>query len=120
MSKFLMMLWNDEGGFILSTEAMILWTIAVLGATTGLVAVRNATVTELTEVANTITTFDQSYGYPGISVVSSNGSPSSFVAGSNAVNTPLTPGPARYSLITTGSPLPTQTNYPNIISISSP
>jgi hypothetical protein len=117
-----MMLWNDEGGFILSTEAMILWTIAVLGMTTGLVAVRNATVTELTEVANTITTFDQSYSYQGVALVGPNG-PSAFVAGSNALDTPGTSGgntPTWFGLGATGSPSVTQLTYPNVVSISSP
>ncbi len=119
-----MMLWNDEGGFILSTEAMILWTIVVLGMTTGLVAIRNATLIELTEVANTVTTFDQSYSYPGVALVSPNRT-SALVAGSNALDSPGTSGgnsttPTWFSLGNTGSPQVIQSNYPNIVSISSP
>jgi hypothetical protein len=63
MKLLMKKLWNDEGGFILSTEAMILWTITVLGLIVGLVAIRDATVTELTEVANAIVSFDQSFTY---------------------------------------------------------
>ena len=72
MNQLLKKLWNDQGGFILSTEAMILWTIVVLGMVTGLVAVRDASVTELTEVANTILTFNQSYNYDSIGLDGTN------------------------------------------------
>src|SRR6266852_3804898 len=66
MKNLMKRLWSDEGGFILSTEAMILWTITVLGLIVGLVAIRDATVTELTEVANAIVSFDQSFTYGGL------------------------------------------------------
>jgi hypothetical protein len=92
MKKFFHKLWNDEGGFILSTEAMILWTITVLGLIVGLVAVRDATVTELTEVANTILTFDQSYQYEGILLANQPGTTAAIVltTGSSAQDNPGT------------------------------
>ncbi len=66
MKQLLKKLWNDQGGFILSTEAMILWTIVVLGMVVGLVAVRDASVNELTEVGNAIMSFDQSFQYGSV------------------------------------------------------
>jgi hypothetical protein len=98
MKRLMQRLWNDEGGFILSTEAMILWTITVLGLIVGLAAVRDAAVTELIEVANTILTFDQSYQYATLSLTnqpqgsapSNNPGDSAFTSGSAAQDSPGT------------------------------
>ena len=128
MTKLMKMLWKDEGGFILSTEAMILWTIVVLGMVVGLVAVRDAAVTELTEVANTILTFDQTYGYDG-AILYTNGAAMTgevaMVSGSQATDYPGTTGgvvttPTWFGLGSSGVQIPVQWNQQNVISISVP
>ncbi len=106
MKKLFQKLWNDEGGFILSTEAMILWTIVILGMVTGLVAVRDAAVTELTEVGNAILTFDQSYSYQGVILLVNNGNPGggqfeAMTNGSNAQDYAGTTGGAAGATATT-------------------
>jgi len=68
MRKMFARLWNDDAGFIVSAELLFIATILLIGLVTGLVAVRNAVVTELIEVANAIQSLDQSYSYLGISV----------------------------------------------------
>jgi hypothetical protein len=125
MKKILQKLWNDQGGFILSTEAMILWTIVVLGMVTGLVAVRDAAVLELTEVANAIVTFDQSYGYQGVILNTSNPGIEAQTNGSNAQDFAgttggLPPVPTWYTLSQTGEAIPAPNTALNIISIDSP
>lgn len=60
-------LWNDDAGFIVSTELLLIFTIVVLGLVVGLTNVRNAVVTELTEVASAILALNQSYNITGLS-----------------------------------------------------
>ena len=59
-------LWQDENGFILSSELVLIGTILVIGMITGLTSVRNAVVTELADVAGAIALIDQSYSYGSI------------------------------------------------------
>jgi hypothetical protein len=59
-------LWNDDAGYILSAESVFLFTIAVLGVTVGMAQVRNATVSELAEVANAISSLNQTYSFNGL------------------------------------------------------
>ena len=122
MNQLLKKLWNDQGGFILSTEATILWTITVLGTVVGLVAVRNAAVTEHTEMANTLLTFDQTYSYSGLQL---NGGTSDLAQtnGANALDIPGTsnvvPG-VFYGISPTGVAVVLPTNQVNVISVAAP
>ena len=59
-------LWNDEAGFIVSAELVLVATILVIGMIVGLVSVRNQVVQELVDVAQAIGNLSQSYGYGGI------------------------------------------------------
>jgi len=59
-------LWNDEAGFIISAELVLVATILVIGMIVGLVAVRNAVVQELVDVAQAIGNVSQSYCFGGI------------------------------------------------------
>ncbi|MCC9605431.1 hypothetical protein LOC68_22985 [Blastopirellula sp. JC732] len=54
-------LWNDEAGFIVSTELILIATIVVIGLIVGLAAVRDAVTAELSDVAGAIQEMDQSY-----------------------------------------------------------
>ena len=58
-------LWQDEGGFVLSAEVVMLGTLGVLGAVVGLNAASTAVDQELKEFAGAIRSLDQSYGYVG-------------------------------------------------------
>src|SRR6516225_5788669 len=60
-------LWNDDNGFIVSAELVLVATIVVIGMITGLVAIRKDVTSELTEVGQAIAAIDQSYSYSGLS-----------------------------------------------------
>src|SRR5579883_1552114 len=65
MRKLLSRLWNDDGGAIIAMEWVFIATILVLGIITGLVAVRQAVLTELSDVAQAILSLNQSYSFTG-------------------------------------------------------
>lgn len=56
---------NDEAGFIVSAELVLIATILVLGLIVGLSQVQYAVVTELADVAKAIGSLNQSYYYSG-------------------------------------------------------
>ncbi|MFN9718376.1 MAG: hypothetical protein ACK58L_06775 [Planctomycetota bacterium] len=56
--------WNDEHGVLLSAEAVVVGTIAVVGLTTGLTVVSRSVSEELRDVAFAIRSLDQSYSIP--------------------------------------------------------
>jgi Flp pilus assembly pilin Flp len=70
-------LWDDDKGFVVSIELILISTIAVIGLVAGLTAVRDAVVSELSDVAGAVSDLNQSYSYNGTS------SPTSSTAGSN-------------------------------------
>lgn len=59
-------LWNDEAGFIVSIELILIATIAVIGLIVGLTAVRDAVVSELSDVAGAIQDLNQCYSFNGV------------------------------------------------------
>jgi hypothetical protein len=61
--QMLRRLWNDESGFIASTDLLILSTIVVLGMIVGLVTFRDQVVQELGDMAAAVGALDQSYSY---------------------------------------------------------
>jgi len=62
----MMKLWNDEAGFIVSAELVLIATILVLGMIVGLVSVRDQVVQELGDVAIAFGLLNQSYSFSGI------------------------------------------------------
>jgi Flp pilus assembly pilin Flp len=60
-------LWNDEAGFIIPAELVLIATILVIGMITGLTSVRDAVITELADVGGAIGAVNQSYTYGGAS-----------------------------------------------------
>ena len=60
LSKF----WRDEAGVLLSTEAAIVGTVAVVGISTGLTVVAKSVNEELKDVGFAIRSLDQSYNIP--------------------------------------------------------
>lgn len=59
-------LFNDENGFVVSAELILVATIVVLGLIVGLVEVRQAISEELEDVASAIGSINQSYTYSGL------------------------------------------------------
>ena len=59
-------LWRDEAGVLLSAEAVVVGTVAVVGLTTGLTVVAKSVNEELQDVAFAIRSLDQSYSIPAM------------------------------------------------------
>lgn len=72
-------LWNDEAGFVVSTELMIVATVLVIGMLVGLVSIREQIVQELADVAEAISEFDQSFSFAAITGHSSSTAGADFV-----------------------------------------
>jgi hypothetical protein len=60
MRNLMSKLWADDCGALIATEWVFVATILVLGSITGLVAVRQAVLSELTEFANAVLALNQS------------------------------------------------------------
>lgn len=58
--------WQDEAGFVVSSELVLVATILVIGMTTGLATIRNAVVQELGDVAGSLGNINQSFTYSGV------------------------------------------------------
>lgn len=57
--------WNDETGFIISAELVLIATILVIGLIVGLSEVQTAIVHELNDFSNAIGALNQSYSFHG-------------------------------------------------------
>lgn len=60
-------LWNDEAGVVLSSELVLLGTVGVLGAGVGVNMLTTSVNEEIQDVAYSIRSLDQSYGFHGYS-----------------------------------------------------
>ncbi|MEY3173007.1 MAG: hypothetical protein RLZZ436_920 [Planctomycetota bacterium] len=58
---------RSEDGFLLSSESLLLGTIAVLGLLVGITSVRDSVVQELGDFAQAIGLLNQSYSFAGVS-----------------------------------------------------
>lgn len=74
----LLRLWQDDAGFVVSTELVLVATILVLGMIVGLTEVRNAVVQELGDVAQAIGAINQSYSFSGVTGHTSSTTGSSY------------------------------------------
>ncbi|MFT5327937.1 MAG: hypothetical protein ACI8P0_005843 [Planctomycetaceae bacterium] len=63
---------NDEAGFIVSAELVLIFTLVFCAVAVGIAVVRDALVHELGDVAEAIGALNQSYNYNSISAPSSN------------------------------------------------
>ncbi len=80
-------LWEDDAGSTLVTsEILFIFAILMLGIITGLVALRQALISELTESAQALLALNQSYSFSGQSNCES------FTLGSSASNSTHTIG----------------------------
>jgi len=59
-------IWNDEQGFVVSSELVLIATVVVIGLLTGLAAVRDALISELSDVAGAIQDINESYSIDGV------------------------------------------------------
>lgn len=66
MLRTLKALYNDEAGFIVSAELVLVLTIGVLAMVVGLHAVAKSITMELNDVANAFGAINQSYTYLGL------------------------------------------------------
>ncbi len=66
-------LWNDEAGFLVSAELVLIFTLCFCGVAVGVAVIRDALTTELSDVAEAIGALDQSYNYNGLQEASTNG-----------------------------------------------
>jgi Flp pilus assembly pilin Flp len=66
MKKMFLSLWNDEAGFIVSAELILVATLLVIGMIVGLQTVRDTVITELADTATAIGQINQSYSYGGV------------------------------------------------------
>ena len=57
---------NDEAGFLVSAELILISTVLVLGMVVGLTEVSHAINNELLDVANAFDSVNQSYRYDGL------------------------------------------------------
>ena len=64
---------NDEAGFIVSAELVMIATILVIGLVVGLSEVAHAVNEELNDVGEAIGCLNQSYGYTGFTKVKDDG-----------------------------------------------
>ena len=64
--KLIRKLWNDETGFVVSAELIMIATIAVIGLLVGLTSVRDGVTSELSDVAGAVQDANQSYSLDGV------------------------------------------------------
>lgn len=79
MRQLVLKLWKDDCGALIATEWVFVATILVLGSITGLVAVRQAVITELEEFAHAVMSLSQAYSFSGQVNCQSSTAGSSFV-----------------------------------------
>ena len=101
MRNLMVKLYNDDAGALIASEWVFVATILVLGAITGLVAVRQAVIAELHDYANALVALNQSYSFSGQSNCESStagsqftDTPDSIVVGSVAATTGGAPAKA--------------------------
>lgn len=58
--------WADECGFVVSSELVLIATIAVIGLTAGLTTLRDQVAQEMGDVAQSISVSNQSYSFSGV------------------------------------------------------
>lgn len=63
LRKFAIRLYQDDAAFVISAELVLLATVAVIGLITGMVAIRDSVVSELSDVAGAMQDLNQSYSY---------------------------------------------------------
>jgi Flp pilus assembly pilin Flp len=65
MKSMLKKFWNDEAGFVVTVEMILVATVLVIGLVSGLALVRDAVLAELSDTAQAFGAVDQSFGVSG-------------------------------------------------------
>lgn len=78
---------NDEAGFVVSAELILVATLTVVGLVVGLAEVQHSLVSELNDVADAIGSLNQSYAFTGFTSRKEDGSVKAFSNGSFFVDT---------------------------------
>ncbi|MFK7777711.1 MAG: hypothetical protein QM501_06265 [Gimesia sp.] len=76
--KMFQQFWNDESGFVVSAELVLIATVLVLGMIVGLTTLRDQVIGELADVAAAFSNSNQSYSFSGITGHSSSTAGSIF------------------------------------------
>ena len=82
-------LWEDDLGFVVSAELILVATILVLGMIVGLVSLRDQIVQELGDVAAAFSQLNQSYSFSGITGHTSITAGSQFIDFTDFCDTPI-------------------------------
>ena len=69
---------QDEGGFVISSELVLVATIVVIGMISGLTTVRDQVSLELADVADAISEINHSYSFGGVTAHSASTAGSFF------------------------------------------
>ena len=91
MRSLLARLWGNDGGALITLEWVFVAAILLLGAVTGLVAVRQAVIAELHDFANALVALNQSYSFSGQSNCQSSTAGSAFSDGVDSIMVASTP-----------------------------
>lgn len=75
-------LFNDEAGFVISAELVLVMTIAVLATVVGLSTVKDAITAELNDISEAFGVIDQSYSFRGMAAAANNAKGHGSAAGS--------------------------------------
>ena len=66
MRKFLQALWQDQHGFLVSSELVFVATLLVIGMVTGLTTIRDQVLGELGDLADAVSEVNQSFSISGV------------------------------------------------------
>ncbi len=89
MHQLMRKLWSDDQGALIATEWLFIATIMVIGLVVGLVYVRNAVTSKLSEFAQAIMYINVSYQYPGVVGKFSSAGPLASTPGASVRNTSI-------------------------------
>ena len=64
-------LWNDENGFVISAEIILVAAILIIGLVAGLTSLRDGIIEELSDVGQSVGNMDQSFTVGGTRAASS-------------------------------------------------
>jgi len=99
-------LWDDEAGFVISIELILISTIVVIGLIAGLTAVRDAVVSELSDVAGAINEMNQSFTFNGAAGATSASAGSSYTDQTDSIDAPEdAPGTPDNCILFTAPPI---------------
>ncbi|MBA6350284.1 MULTISPECIES: hypothetical protein [unclassified Colwellia] len=73
---------KKQGGFVMTSELLLLSTTIVIGLTVGLTTMRDSVTAEMEDVAEAIGSLDQSYAYDGMK----NGEGTAEISGSGFID----------------------------------